>query len=131
MSENRNFDEQRKHHIYTDISDRDLINAAPFLLPQFIKTHWSALTVTSMRVYRLEVNGLMAGGYRISYVNCKYEPSERILFDDISDDPLDCIKFIRHQLYQSLLSYERATEEEYKIASSSHCDKKDSYESIK
>ncbi len=76
------------------ITDLEFMVVAKVFLPEYIKVNNFP--------YSLHAYVLLAGGYRISYVNNNLESEVRIAFDEIWEDPLDCIKVIYHRLNRNI-----------------------------
>ncbi len=76
------------------ITDEQFKEAAKIFLPEYIKICDTP--------YILSTYSLLAGGYRISYVNQDLYSEIRVAFDEIWDGPLDCINVMLHRLDRSV-----------------------------
>jgi hypothetical protein len=123
MNENKTFEQMRKYPGCLDVTEEKFKEAVFAIFPHFLRDKYIK------QVYRLHPYGLMGGGYSICYMNPELGSP---LLQEFSDDPIDAIKFTRHNLHKHLLWVEEITEEEYEMGLKSGreelCEKKDNCE---
>ena len=91
-----------------DLEDK-IKAAAEILLPKYIKD-------SRELPYKLDCIKLLGGSTSIYYWNTYLEANIRVWHEEIWDDPLDCIKVMRHRLLENLAECYEISKEEFDAA---------------
>jgi hypothetical protein len=99
------------------ITDERFKEASKIFLPEYIKIDDVP--------YVLVPHLLLAGGYCIMYFNEYLDSKNRVAFNEIWDNPLDCIKVMSHRFERSIGAWKISKEQYDELIQKFTLDKSD------